>query len=346
MTCSHIYNSNYQIKSGILTSQYGNGTSYVLSEINIFSNKLIDKIEVTVTHDSNWSASNYESRLDFKAWEFSCVNSSGSDVDGGSGSGGGDSSLVSCDGSEFTSVVFPEYVWFDSQDTNADGDNFETIGAQEWTVENACHKTYSDGTPIPEVTDFLEWANLTTGAWCYFDNDPSKGVLYNWYAIAGIHDTDPNTPNKTFAPDGWHVPSHSEWLKLEIYLVNNGYNFDGTTNTYGPFCSTNSSGNWACNKISKAMASTTGWVESDYFGDTGWSQVSNNSSGFNAFPVGRRNSSGFYSEGVNTGFWSSTSVTGQQSGYARFRSISSGDNYLRRDISLKGSGESVRLIKN
>ena len=89
-------------------------------------------------------------------------------------------------------------------------------GTQEWTVENACHTTYRDGTPIPQVTDDDEWLNLTTGAWCYYDNDPNKGVLYNWYAVRGIHDNDPNTPDKEFAPQGWHVPSHSEWISFRI----------------------------------------------------------------------------------------------------------------------------------
>jgi hypothetical protein len=79
---------------------------------------------------------------------------------------------------------------------NCDGNPVPTIvyGTQEWTVENACHTTYRDGTPIPQVTDNEEWANLTTGAWCYYDNDPNKGVLYNWYALKGVHDNDENTP--------------------------------------------------------------------------------------------------------------------------------------------------------
>ena len=118
-------------------------------------------------------------------------------------------------------------------------------GTQEWTVENACHITYRDGTPIPQVTDNDEWANLTTGAWCYYDNDPNKGVLYNWYAVAGIHDNDENTPNKEFAPEGWHVPTDAEWTTLEEHLIDNGYNYDGATTG---------------NKIAKAMASNTGWV--------------------------------------------------------------------------------------
>ena len=91
-----------------------------------------------------------------------------------------------------------------SQIFNCDGNPIPSIvyGTQEWTVENACHITYRDGTPIPEVTDNTEWENLTTGAWSYYDNDPTKPKLYNWYAVGGIHDTDPNTPNKEFAPEG------------------------------------------------------------------------------------------------------------------------------------------------
>ena len=98
--------------------------------------------------------------------------------------------------------------------------------------------------PIPQVTDATEWANLTTGAWCYYDNDPSKGKLYNWYAIAGIHDNDENTPNKELAPEGWHVPTDAEWTELENYLIAYGYNYDGTTTG---------------NTIAKEMSSTTGW---------------------------------------------------------------------------------------
>ena len=42
----------------------------------------------------------------------------------------------SCDGAPYPSIVY---------------------GTQEWTVENACHITYRDGTPIPQVTDNTEW---------------------------------------------------------------------------------------------------------------------------------------------------------------------------------------------
>jgi uncharacterized protein (TIGR02145 family) len=97
-----------------------------------------------------------------------------------------------------------------------------TIGTQVWQSSNLDVTTYRDGTPIPQVTDPTAWANLTTGAWCYYNNDPANGAiygkLYNWYAVAGIHDNDPNTPNKILAPEGWHVPTDSEWTTLTTFL--------------------------------------------------------------------------------------------------------------------------------
>ena len=107
--------------------------------------------------------------------------------------------------------------------------------------------TYRDCTPIPEVTDNDEWANLTTGALAYYYNDPTKQRLYNLYAVMGIHDTDPNTPDKEFAPEGWHVPSDMEWTTLEDHLIANGYNYDQSTTE---------------NKLAKSIASTTGWESS------------------------------------------------------------------------------------
>ena len=124
-----------------------------------------------------------------------------------------------------------EQLYADGTATDQDGNTFEWInyGTQDWAIENAEVVTYRDGTPIPQVTDATEWSNLTTGAWCYYDNDPTKGKLYNWYAVVGIHDNDENTPNKEFAPEGWRRPTDTDWTTLENYLIANGYNYDATT---------------------------------------------------------------------------------------------------------------------
>ena len=148
----------------------------------------------------------------------------------------------------------------------------------------------------------------------------------------GIHDTDPNTPNKEFAPDGWHVPSDAEWTTLEEYLIANGYNYDGTTTE---------------NKIAKSMASSTGWVTVITFigtpGDD--NQSLNNSSSFNAFPVGYRGNlnSDFRNEHINAIFWSSTE---DNTNRVWTHSLVSTGFSLNRSDNLNYQGFSVRLIKD
>jgi uncharacterized protein (TIGR02145 family) len=214
--------------------------------------------------------------------------------------------------------------------TDQDGNSYPylTYGDQAWTVKNADVVTYRDGTEIPQVTDATEWSNLTTGAWCYYDNDPSNGKLYNWYAVMGIHDTDPNTPNKEFAPEGWHVPTDAEWTTLENYLIANGYNYDGTTEG---------------NKIAKAMASTTGWNNSTIVGAAGNDQSLNNSSGFNAFPEGYREYSGwFIYQREIAYFWSSYEYVAEK---AVIRLLGYGVD-LKIRSQIKGDGLSVRFVKD
>jgi uncharacterized protein (TIGR02145 family) len=215
--------------------------------------------------------------------------------------------------------------------TDIDGNTYDylTYGNQVWTVENAEMITYRDGTEIPQVTADTEWANLTTGAWCYQNNDLTKGKLYNWYAVAGIHDNDPNTPNKEFAPEGWHVPSDAEWTTLEEHLIANGHNYDGTTEG---------------NKIAKAMASTTGWNSSTAEGAPGNDQSLNNDSGFNAFPsVGRDRSFSFGPSGNLLVFWSSSE---ENSDRAWMRNLFDADNALIRFNLEKQDGNDVRFVRD
>jgi len=116
-------------------------------------------------------------------------------------------------------VTTPSFVCPDCEGTEV------VIGTQTWKECNAVNVTYRDGISIPEVTDQTLWDGLTTGAWCYFDNDPANeaihGKLYNWYAVVGIYDaaslSDPLL-RKQFAPLGYHVPSDAEWTVLIDYL--------------------------------------------------------------------------------------------------------------------------------
>ena len=86
-----------------------------------------------------------------------------------------------------------------------------------------------------------------------------------------------------------------DWTTLEEYLISNGFNYDGTTTG---------------NKIAKSMVSRSGWVSSTTTGYVGNNQAINNSSGFNALPVGYRETApdivlNFIEQGVKTTFWTS-----------------------------------------
>jgi uncharacterized protein (TIGR02145 family) len=98
---------------------------------------------------------------------------------------------------------------------DADGNVYHTvtIGTQTWIVENLKTTKYRNGDPIPQVTDSAQWIALTTGAYCYYDNNPANGntygLLYNWYAV---------NDSRKIAPEGWHVASLEEWNVLNTFL--------------------------------------------------------------------------------------------------------------------------------
>jgi len=84
------------------------------------------------------------------------------------------------------------------------------IGSQVWSSKNLDVTTYSNGDVIPQVSNAAQWYNLTTGAWCWYNNDSATyastyGKLYNWYAV---------NDSRGLAPNGWHVPANSDWATL------------------------------------------------------------------------------------------------------------------------------------
>jgi len=100
--------------------------------------------------------------------------------------------------------------------TDYDGHVYDTvmIAGRSWLMQNLRTTHYKNGVEIPHVSGGTAWASLTTGARCYYDNDSAAydsvyGVLYNWYAV--------NNTNG-ICPDGWHVPSNTEWIDAEDYL--------------------------------------------------------------------------------------------------------------------------------
>jgi len=156
--------------------------------------------------------------------------------------------------------------------TDIDGNIYKTvtIGSQIWLKENLKTTRYSSGDPIPEITSGTQWLNLPSGAYCNYNNDPgfadTYGLLYNWHAVK-----DP----KNICPDGWHVPSDSEWTALIDFLE--GEDFAG-------------------GKLKEK--GTAHWI-SPNIGAT-------DSYGFTALPSGNRLGGIFNQPGYYASWWSST----------------------------------------
>jgi uncharacterized protein (TIGR02145 family) len=202
------------------------------------------------------------------------------------------------------------------------------IGTQVWMMENLQVTKYSDGTAIEKDTSSVTWTSATTPKYCFYDNttDPALigkyGALYNGYVVSPAN-------TRTIAPAGWHVPSDAEWNILENYLIENGYNWDGTT---------------AENKIAKSLASTTDWTSSTNAGACGNDLATNNRIGFSAPPGGFRASDGSFSEQSRQGNWWSNTEQNPMRIWSRSLFYSS-DTLARGHYSLP-TGMSVRLLKD
>ncbi len=202
-----------------------------------------------------------------------------------------------------------------SKVTDIDGNIYITtkIGTQWWMAENLKVTHYRNGDAIPHVTDDNQWYNLTTGAYCNYNNDTSNvaiyGRLYNWYAV---------DDSRNLAPASWHVPTDSEWQILINYLGGDA--------------------------VAGGKMKTTGTIEG---GDGLWfypNAGATNSSGFSALPGGYRTYSGaFNSVGDYANFWSSTESS---SDYAWDRYLYCCFSDVRRYYSDKRGGFSVRCIRD
>ena len=195
-----------------------------------------------------------------------------------------------------------------------DGNSYKTvyIGSQLWMADNLKASKYNDGTSIANVSDATQWSKLTTGAWCYYNNDAvynaKYGKLYNWYAVS------PTTNgNKNVCPSGWHVPTDAEWTVLTDYL-------DGESVAGGKM----------------KEVGTTSW-NSPNTGAT-------NESGFTGLPGGYRNGGGDYLNIGNFGLWWSS--TEGITGIAWYRTLNLLDGYANRFNGNKVGGLSVRCLRD
>ncbi len=193
------------------------------------------------------------------------------------------------------------------------------IGSQTWMAENLRVKHYRDGTLIPVLTNNSDWTTTETGALSIYDQNDSYGFLYNWQAI---------TDTRGIAPEGWHVPSDSEWIVLEETLGMRAADAqrDGTFR--------------GSDEGSKLSGSSEHWepgelTENHLFGSTA----------FKALPGGYRGylNAIFSGWGNSAFFWSSSSTN---AGSAWYRSLRYDRSGIIRDHASKQVGFAIRCIKD
>jgi len=222
-------------------------------------------------------------------------------------------------GNEISFTTKPEDTYETMSDLEGNLYRIVNIDDQVWMAENLRTAKYNDGTDIQLVTDVSQWNDLTTGAYCWYDNDSAKyekkyGKLYNWFVMN----------EDKICPDGWHVPSDDEWQKLEMYLgmIQNEANQSGvrggTENIGGKM----------------KESSTKFWISPN--------SGANNESGFTALPGGSRNST-YGWIGEQAYWWSSTEL---YSSSAFYRNLYANQTYVFRQATEKRTGMSIRCVKD
>lgn len=228
---------------------------------------------------------------------------------------------------------------------DVEGNVYKTviIGKQEWMVENLRTTKYNDGTSIQKITANGAWQGANNnGAYCYYSNSDENlsnyGNLYNWRAVN--RRIPAGTGDLVLAPEGWRVPSVSDWNTLKNHLINHLYGHEGVQD----------------NVIAKSLADNSLWLECDMPGTIGWNMSTNNTSGFSARPAGYRTERGVYNSiGEKAYFWSSDAVEGVIKDISYFVTLSFNSNEFVTDSkefeestggNSKLAGFSVRCMRD
>ena len=196
--------------------------------------------------------------------------------------------------------------------TDHDGNIYSTvkIGNQIWMAENMKTKHYANGDAIPDGTGAGVISEETDPEyWFVYNNNLNNvstyGRLYTWHTV---------TDSRNVCPDGWHVPSATEWTQLTDYL---------------------GGGSVAGGKLKEA-------------GTTHWSSPNNgatNESGFTGLPGGGRacGTGLFGSLGENGHFWTATK---DDSSSAWNQMLLHSDAGVYQYSTSKSHGFSVRCLKD
>jgi len=213
------------------------------------------------------------------------------------------------------------------------------IGTQVWMSTNLNVSTYRNGDVIPQVQDKDAWANLTTGAWCYYENDAKNGVkygkLYNWFAVNDA---------RGLAPAGWHIPTDGEWTVLENSLGDDAGKKMKSTSGWESWTEDITCSNcktWNAEYRRKKECNVC--QDTRVNGKKTYSGNGTNSSGFTGLPGGYRSSSGyFYNVGDNGYWWSASEYYGSDAWYRLLNNYNSTLSFYYNKL----YGFSVRCVRD
>ena len=190
-----------------------------------------------------------------------------------------------------------------------DGHSYKTvtIGSQTWMAENLNYKTDNSYCYDDEASNCSKYGRLYTWA-------AAMDSVGSWSANGkgcGYGKTcSPTYPVRGVCPEGWHLPTQTEWNTLFTAV--------GGQSTAG-----------------KMLKSTSGWNSSGN-GTDAYS--------FSALPAGGRGGNGHFNyEGNNAYFWSSTD---DNSYYAYSMILYYNGDYAGLDDGNEGYGFSVRCVKD
>ena len=185
--------------------------------------------------------------------------------------------------------------------------NSVKIGNQVWMTENLNVDRFRNGDLIPEAKTNEEWIKA--------GNNQQPAWCYNendpknGIKYGKLYNWYAVNDPRGLALTGWHIPKDEDWTTLSLFLGGD--------------------------KISgNKMKSTIGWFNNGN---------ANNSSGFSGLHGGLRSSDGYFDD-IFFGYW--WSRTEDNTSYAYYRGLNYGNIILYRGISNKGSGLSVRCLRD
>ena len=200
-----------------------------------------------------------------------------------------------------------------------------TVGSQAWLGKNLNVERFANGDPIPEARTNEEWKHAEENkqpAWCYYNNDPANGPtygrLYNWYAV--------NDPRR-LAPNGWHVPSDTEWDSLIKHFAGNSTEVNRPVRLGNDIY-------FITEDVGTLLKSTRGWKKNK----------GTNTSGIAGLPGGNRLSDGAFNYISEYGSWWSSTEDGTNNAW--YRGLYYGNGKVNRFSFYKNCGFSVRCIKD